>query len=98
MAHVHEARLSDRMQTGEQVECSIPTGIPIKNLNRYLYYKSVVYLTDSNYPGAANGSLLWSPPPPSLSTSENSVEGQAALVELVISYEFCRGFQSQIRR
>jgi hypothetical protein len=30
MAHGHEACWPDRMQTGGQVKCSIPIGIPIK--------------------------------------------------------------------
>ncbi|KMN12128.1 hypothetical protein TU86_19525 [Pseudomonas weihenstephanensis] len=35
LAHGHEACWSDRMQTGGQVECSIPMGIPTKNKTRY---------------------------------------------------------------
>jgi hypothetical protein len=41
--HGYEAFWSDRMQTAGQVECSIPIGIPTKNKNRYLCYKSICY-------------------------------------------------------
>jgi hypothetical protein len=42
------------MQTGGQLECSIPIGIPTKNQIRYQCYKSTIYQTDSNYPGPPN--------------------------------------------
>lgn len=49
--HVYEACWSDRVQTGGQVERGIPIGIPTKNQNSSLNYKSINYQIDSNYPG-----------------------------------------------
>ena len=50
--HVYEACWSDRVQTGGQVERGIPIGIPTKNQNSSLNYKSINYQIDSNYPGS----------------------------------------------
>jgi len=52
--HVYEACWSDRVQTGGQVERGIPIGIPTKNQNSSLNYKSINYQIDSNYPGPPN--------------------------------------------